>query len=75
MMINYTTEQGAIPRSPASMAPVFLGVCYSLSTIAVTMVTCRILVKAKLKKLAIEDLLIIISTVRYCFFPSFLPSC
>lgn len=64
MLINYTTEEDASPDAPDSLAPLVLAVCYSLSTVAVTMVGCRILVKAKLRKLGAEDVLIVISTVR-----------
>lgn len=63
MLIHYTTEQDAVKGSPPSMAPLVLGVNYSLLAIASVMVGCRILVKAKLGKLAIEDGLIVLTTV------------
>lgn len=63
MLIHYTTAQGALDSAPASRAPLVLGVNYSLLAISVTCVTLRIIVKAKLGKLMVEDALIVASTV------------
>lgn len=63
MLIHYTTAQGALDSAPASRASLVLGVNYSLLAISVTCVTLRIIVKAKLGKLMVEDALIVASTV------------
>lgn len=72
MLINYTTEQANTNANPPSRAPMVLGVNTALLSIAVLFVTLRLIVKGKLGKLAIEDALIVISTVRIPW-SSFIP--
>lgn len=61
--------------SPETRAPMVLGINYTLLSIAVLIVSSRILVKAKLRKLAVEDAFIVAATVRYLSpgFASFQP--
>lgn len=63
---NYDTQ--------GNRAPMGLAINYMLVSIALLMVGCRILVKAKLGKLGIEDALIVISMVRSPPPPHTLPS-
>lgn len=60
--INYPADDTPGP-TPATRAYLVLGVNYSLFLLAFLFVSARILVKAKLRKLGREDVLIVFSTV------------
>lgn len=62
MLINYTTAD-PLHTSPPSRAPLVLGVNYALLFVVMLFVGARLVVKGKLGKLGIEDVLIVISTV------------
>lgn len=68
MALNFTTGiDDATHKNgpPETRAHLVLGVNYALLAVAVLVVSSRILVKAKLRKLVMEDSLIVASTVRY----------
>lgn len=62
MLINYTTKDNAA-AAPPDRAPMVLGFNFTLLAVAVLFVSLRLLVKGKHGRLAIEDALIVISTV------------
>lgn len=63
MLIGYTTTRTDLEPSPPSRVPLTLAVNIPLLAIAVLVVTLRLIVKGRLKKLAIEDALIVPPTV------------
>lgn len=63
MLIDYTTTRTDIESSPPSRVPLTLAINIPLLVIAVLVVTLRLIVKGRLKKLAIEDALIVPPTV------------
>lgn len=65
MFLNFNS--GSVPDAtdPPSRAPVVLGVSISLYIVAIVFVSAQILVKGKLGKLGIEDMLISVASVRY----------
>lgn len=72
-MHNYQSESFShVHPHPVTRAPLLLSICFSLHFVALIFVSLRILVKSKLGKLGMEDVLIVISAV--CF-PPLPPSC
>lgn len=63
MLIHYTSGQDPTTYRAPTRAPIVLGVGYSLLSLSVVIVSLRIIVKARLGKLAIEDALIVMATV------------
>ncbi|KAL0638697.1 hypothetical protein Q9L58_002275 [Maublancomyces gigas] len=63
MLLDYTTTQTDLDPNPPSRVPLALAVNIPLIAIAVLVVTLRLIVKGRLKKLAIEDALIVPPTL------------
>lgn len=71
-MLDYQSESVLrMHPNPVTRAPLLLGISFSLYFVALIFVSLRILVKSKLGKLGMEDVLIVISAV--CSPPP--PSC
>lgn len=62
-MLIYYTIKDTPDASPPNRAPMVLAVNFALLGIAVLFVGLRLVVKSKLGRLAIEDALIVVSTV------------
>lgn len=63
MFLNFDSGTLTDSAPPPTRAPLVLGVGFSLQIIVVFFVSARIIVKAKLGKLGVEDVLIIIASV------------
>lgn len=63
MYFNFTTDLTANEGPPPTRGNLVLTVISPLLAIAILVVTSRIFVKAKLGKLGLEDVLIVLSTV------------
>lgn len=65
MLLNFHSDDFDDITAPPTRAHIVLGLMFPLHILAVIFVTARILVKAKLKKLGVEDVCIVIALVRY----------
>lgn len=66
MFLNF--DSGSPPaQTPATRAPVVLGVSISLYIVTIIFVSAQIVVKGKLGKLGTEDMLISVAAVRHLF--------
>lgn len=66
MFLNFDSGSAAA-AAPSSRAPVVLGVSISLYIVAIVFVSAQIVVKGKIGKLGIEDMLISIAAVGNLF--------
>lgn len=67
MFLNFDSGSAAAAAAPPSRAPVVLGVSISLYIVTIVFVSAQIVVKGKLGKLGIEDILISIAAVGNLF--------
>lgn len=65
MFLNFDTGTPAPTHSPATRAPLTVAVGIALYLVSMIFVSAQLIVKAKLGKLGVEDILISISAVRY----------
>lgn len=63
MFLNFDTGRPVITRAPPTRAPMVLGIGMALYLVAIIFMSTQLLVKSKFGKLAVEDLLIFISSV------------
>lgn len=63
MLLDFDSIIPDYTGSPPTRAHIVLGVIFPLHILAVTLVCARVLVKAKLRKLGVEDALIVMALV------------
>lgn len=63
MLLNFNSVIPDDTASPQTRARIVLGVIFPLHVLAITFVFARVLVKAKLRKLGVEDALIVLALV------------